>query len=588
MSAIDDLKSGDIIDITSPKAAAKASNVRVNTTGGTKAALNSNTSNQEKVNISDIVGPAPKESDREDLHSSLEEDLLDLTNPNSAFSRYINDKKAEYDERMAEYDEEVAAAKEEAELNGEELDTETDNNVVGRKVMTEELELDDLMEEEDTPEEVTVEESVEDLDDLINEDADEDDPEQEVLHAEVPVAPAAVEDDIPVVTEEEAAKEEEKKESIKATDLELDLSSVKSEVVEDVEEDDDEEEDDEENDEILNKLKKMATERLKPKSKIIDISNFKVAKANVTNINPILNIKESKVAKWVLPAQEQVVLMREFSGAELQTFVETATQTSVSNMTRRYRLIYNHIESPKPDSFEAWLKSTPFSDLDHYFFAVYVASFQGANYIPADCPNDKCEDKTFVSEDVPIMDMVKFTSDETKKKFTKIYKEEEVNINNEGKYATVQVPVSNTLAISFKEPTLYNFIEARNVDDAFRRKYSTLVDIIAYIDEIFIIDAANATLIPVGFKEYPGNSVKTFKSKVRKYDALFNTLTADEYSSITAYISDISKNSNMMSYVTPKLTCPCCGSTTEETDVSAEGLVFTRYQLGALVNTTLN
>jgi hypothetical protein len=134
---------------------------------------------------------------------------------------------------------------------------------------------------------------------------------------------------------------------------------------------------------------------------------------------------------------------------------------------------------------------------------------------------------------------------------------------------------------------LYNFIEARNVDDAFRRKYSTLVDIIAYIDEIFIIDAANATLIPVGFKEYPGNSVKTFKSKVRKYDALFNTLTADEYSSITAYISDISKNSNMMSYVTPKLTCPCCGSTTEETDVSAEGLVFTRYQLGALVNTTL-
>jgi hypothetical protein len=257
-------------------------------------------------------------------------------------------------------------------------------------------------------------------------------------------------------------------------------------------------------------------------------------------------------------------------------------------MTRRYRLIYNHIESPKPDSFEAWLKATPFADLDHYFFAVYVASFNGANYIPADCPNDKCEDKTFVSEDVPIMDMVKFESDERRNTFRKIYKEEEVNIDHVGLYPTAQIPVTENIAISFKEPTLYSYIEARNLDEAFRRKYSNIVDIVAYIDDVFFIDNVNQLLCPIEYKEFAGNSVKTFKSKIRKYASIFNTFTADEYSSITAYISDLNKNDTLMSYVTPKLTCPCCGSVTEETDVSAEGLVFTRYQLGALVNTTLN
>ena len=151
MSTIDNLKGGDFIDLTSPRAAAASSKVRVNTTGGSKRKV-SDTTKQEKINISDIVGPEPRESEvREDLHNSVEEDILDLTNPNSPFSQYINDKKQEYTKRMAEYDEEVAAAKEDEELENESMEIDDTVKVTGRKVMTEELVLDDLVptEEED-------------------------------------------------------------------------------------------------------------------------------------------------------------------------------------------------------------------------------------------------------------------------------------------------------------------------------------------------------------------------------------------------------------------------------------------------------
>jgi hypothetical protein len=44
----------------------------------------------------------------------------------------------------------------------------------------------------------------------------------------------------------------------------------------------------------------------------------------------------------------------------------------------------------------------------------------------------------------------------------------------------------------------------------------------------------------------------------------------------------------MISYIIPELECPACGKKIDETNTSATQLVFTRYQLGALVNTTLN
>jgi hypothetical protein len=279
--------------------------------------------------------------------------------------------------------------------------------------------------------------------------------------------------------------------------------------------------------------------------------------------------------------------MRQFNGTELQTFVDTASSNSVSNLTRRFRLIYDHIESPKPDSFERWLKSTPFADMDHYYFGVYVASFNGANYLPMDCNNQQCTEGTFVTDNVPIMDMVKFKDDKVKAKFTKIYKEETVIDNREGLYVYNNVAINDKFAIAFKQPTLYDYIEALNVDDVFARKYSNMLAMIPYIDNIYAINYDTNTLDPIGYKEFQGNASKTFKSKIRKYNSVLNYLSGDEFSLVEAYTNDISSNDDGVTYVNPSMRCPYCGKETDEQEMTAQALVFTRFQLGALVNTTL-
>jgi hypothetical protein len=252
------------------------------------------------------------------------------------------------------------------------------------------------------------------------------------------------------------------------------------------------------------------------------------------------------------------------------------------------RLVYNHIESPKPATFEAWLKCTPYSDLDHYYFGVYVASFNGANYMPIDCAGGtRCSEGTFVSDDVPIMDLVKFTDDKAKSKFKKIYKEETVLDNPEGKFVYNVIPINDSIAIGFKEPMLYDFLETLSIDEQFQRKYASVISILPYIDNFYVINHNNGTLDPVGYNEFPGNAAKTYRSRIRKYNTLLSYLSPDEYSLIEAYANDIRETDDGITYVTPSLTCPYCGPESAEQEMTAETLVFTRYQLGALVNTTL-
>jgi hypothetical protein len=204
-----------------------------------------------------------------------------------------------------------------------------------------------------------------------------------------------------------------------------------------------------------------------------------------------------------------------------------------------------------------------------------------------DCNNQQCTEGTFVTDNVPIMDMVKFKDDKVKAKFTKIYKEETVIDNREGLYVYNNVAINDKFAIAFKQPTLYDYIEALNVDDVFARKYSNMLAMIPYIDNIYAISYDTNTLDPIGYKEFQGNASKTFKSKIRKYNSVLNYLSGDEFSLVEAYTNDISSNDDGVTYVNPSMRCPYCGKETDEQEMTAQALVFTRFQLGALVNTTL-
>ena len=279
--------------------------------------------------------------------------------------------------------------------------------------------------------------------------------------------------------------------------------------------------------------------------------------------------------------------MKEYLGSELESLREfSEDSTSFTQLTRKYNSIYQHIVSPKPPTFEAWAKSTPFGDIDHYFFATYIASFQGANYLPADCENKKCGE-TFLTDNIDFMDMVKFDSDETKSKFLELYQSEQM-MTSRGIYCSEIVALSDNLAVGFKDASIYDLFEMASLDDKFKNNFASILAYIPYIDTIYMIDKTSHSLVPVGYKVYPDNNVKTAKSKIMKFNNVLKTLTVDEFGAIKAFVRDITKNSAGISYVYPSLTCPKCGKEITEKPATAEELVFTRYQLGALVNTSLN
>ena len=185
------------------------------------------------------------------------------------------------------------------------------------------------------------------------------------------------------------------------------------------------------------------------------------------------------------------------------------------------------------------------------------------------------------------MDMVKFENSKAKEEFSKLYKSEASPVTN-GLFVSEVVPLSESVAIGFREPSIYNVFELASLDDATRRKYSSIIDYIPYIDELYVINQETHELIPVGYKKYTNNAVKTVQSKLQKYEKIFNTLSVDEFGPVKAYVRDIIAMNPGMYYVYPSVECPQCHTMTEEQRTSAEELVFTRYQLGALTNTSLN
>ena len=119
-------------------------------------------------------------------------------------------------------------------------------------------------------------------------------------------------------------------------------------------------------------LKNLVKEKIAPISKKLDISTFTVAKKATTS-NNIFQSTQAAVAKWVLPATGVVVSMREMSGADLEKLRELMVDNSVNpDFKGGLRIIYDHIVSPKPQSFEKWLKTTASADFEHLFMTVHI------------------------------------------------------------------------------------------------------------------------------------------------------------------------------------------------------------------------
>lgn len=584
MSALDNLKDGSVnIDITNPDhtvGVMESDSAQPVTMGRAKTIITQNNQRpqpapaapRQSVNVSAI---APQDEEEADVPMDAGEALAKsiLEGPDSAFSKYVEKETSEYHEWMAEQQEKAeleAANKDEKSMERSAEASEGKGSLIS----------DDFDEDSDD-----ASMDLDDMDVTDNLDIDEDNGDDEVYSEE---SNATLTEETDLSNDEDAVFD--------APDIDLDIEEGVESIGDSVEDTTDDNDDEEINnseiaetddDTILKQLQDMATERLKPTSKKLDISSFTVVKKPVTNVMPFFKPNKAKVAKWVLPTQKATIFMKEFSGSELEKLREySEDRNSVDALNRRFHMIFDHIASARPSSFEQWLKVTPYRDVDHYFFAIYIASFNGANFLPEDCINTKCK-KTFLTDDIKIMDMVKFENSKAKEEFSKLYKSEASPVSN-GLFVSEVVPLSESIAIGFREPSIYNVFELASLDDATRRKYSSIIDYIPYIDELYVINQETHELIPVGYKKYTNNAVKTVQSKLQKYEKIFNTLSVDEFGPVKAYVRDIIAMNPGMYYVYPAVECPQCHTMTKEQRTSAEELVFTRYQLGALTNTSLN
>lgn len=544
--------------------------------------------------------PVQPEKEIQEVHVSPMDDMLGINNPNSMLSKWVESHDQEAREWIAEKEEEKAVLELE---DGEETSGSIGNDefevVEDRRTLVEDddliLDLTSKKEEENMDEEERIDElidtedlefdtSIDEVEEPIKEELD---PENEADEEEVEVD---VSSDIDNGDSGSAGIGEVEEESYTLEDLDIEESETEATPVVIVEDSEDEESTAEDSDdsEVLKNLQKMVTDKIKPISTQLDLSSYTIIKKPVSNINNILADASSRVVKWVLFNQQAIVKMKDFTGSELEKLREYSENSrDVNSLNRRYKMIYDHIVSPKPQSFETWLKCTPYSDLEHYFFAIYIANYKGANFLPVDCRNDKCKN-TWVTEDINVMDMVKFNKQEDRDKFEEIYKSEATAATGKGLYCTQVVALSPKIAIAFKEPSLYSVIESMLIDDKTRTTYSSIVDYIPYIDEVYIIDSETHQLAPVGYKRFTDNATRDIRSKIQKYASIFSVLSADEFGPVKAYVRALSERNDGVKYVFPELTCPKCKSTIKEEETSAEALVFTRYQLGSLTSTLLS
>ena len=331
-------------------------------------------------------------------------------------------------------------------------------------------------------------------------------------------------------------------------------------------------------DEDYNILRNLVKEKIAPISEKLDLKSFTIVKKGTTSNNILAG--EAAIAKWVLPSTGVTIQMREISGSNLENMRSLLDRTPADNRGA-LKIIYDHVVSPKPQSFEKWLKSISFNDLNHLFMAVYVASFADANYIPKDCTNPACG-KPFLTDNIAIMDMVKFNNEETEKKFWDLYNSDA--IESKGLYTTEVVAVSKQFAIAFKDPSLYDvMIESAYYNDRFVERYGQIIQYVPFIDSIYYIDYSNNSLVPIEYETYGNNIGRTARSKVQRYDKVINTMNADETSIIASYIRKINEKTEWFTYQIPETTCPHCGTTVAAVgDQQASGLVFLRNRLGLL------
>lgn len=330
---------------------------------------------------------------------------------------------------------------------------------------------------------------------------------------------------------------------------------------------------------IKNKIK----EKLKPVTKAVDLTSFSISKKPMTVSNALKATEHKETVDWVLPAAGRSLSMEEFKGMEIEKLNPANSGRNALNTYKEiFQLLYSHtVDANKPDSMEKWVKLLKFADLNHIYFAVYMSSFKDANYIPYSCPHCK---EVFVTENIAMSDMIKYKNDDIKKKMEELKNSDTTSESVEFEIELIQI--SDEYVVGLKEASVYNMIfENIMIGEDFSKKYSQILALAVYMDSIYFIDRETNELRPIEYTEYPNNIIKTIKSKIVTFTKVLKTLNSDQFKEFNAYIDAIAEKHDEISYVLPSVTCVKCNKEIDETEMSADSLLFTRHQLADIANT---
>ena len=405
---------------------------------------------------------------------------------------------------------------------------------------------------------------MEDFNDLKDEPIDEDSKvintlEEDMVLPETPGQPSDIKEDSEIIINVEP---EPTKEDITTTEEEPTLD-------EDMDPEKKEEED-------FKELQKDLKDTLQLFNKV----NLKAMKISNQPMNPnnVVPLVMAKTSDWVMPAANNMMSMKEWKGFDLtDVLVDDNTRSTYNRYMSTMGKIYAQITSPKPASVDLWVKVTPYDVLDDIYMLVYRSSFAGANHIPYRCPF--CG-KQHVVRDVPMEKMVKYKDEETEKKYKALLESSATDIP---KQRVVIKQVSDNYAIGMKLPSIYDkAIEPLLLSQDLRTKYDTILDNIAYIENIYCI--VGDELRPLDVKKFPGNPEKELRERIMKYANVLNSLTPDQYIHFLSLRGKMNRTVGDITYILPGSICPKCHKESSADETSAQQLLFIRHQLAAIAN----
>lgn len=338
-------------------------------------------------------------------------------------------------------------------------------------------------------------------------------------------------------------------------------------------------------DKQYDRLKSEILEKVVGTARKFDVGAMKVSKKAVSFQSALTKIKKNSndvgkaTATWSLMSIKRPYICSALTGPELTTIydIDNTNSNFIANV-QQLKILYAHDENPyKPKSFEAWAKTIPYSDLDEVFMAEYVATFGRGNYIPYACEAKTCHYMELKDQKDIMEKMVRFKNDDIKKRFEEA-RSLPITPEMSNMYETVVVPINDTIAIGFRNPSIYTVMyEVGSLNREFLEKYMQAVNTIMYIDTIYLIDDSGE-LYPIEYKIYPNEVTKTFKSKIATYAKILAPLK-DEYNVIIAYINSMRSKESGIEYLIPEDKCSQCGAVIKEQITSAKQLVFTRPHL---------